>query len=73
MKVMRIMSFTSVPVKPRTLRRLRAYKTGGKSYDQVLNDLMDEFPPESWIKEHLRRLREEEFVPWEQVKARLKL
>lgn len=70
---MDIMSFTTVPVKPETLRRLRSYKTGGKSFDEVLNDLMDEFPPENWIKEHLRRLREEESVPWREVKKRLRL
>jgi len=41
---MRIVSFTTVPVKPETLSRLRRYKTGGASYDEVLNDLMDDHP-----------------------------
>ena len=64
---------TTVPVKADTLRRLRGYKTGGSSFDQVLNDLMDEIPPSSFIQEHLRRLQEEETVDWAHLKARLKL
>ena len=64
---------TTVPVKGDTLRRLRGYKTGRASYDEVLNEMMDEIPPESFIGEHLRRLREEGTVSWDTVKARLKL
>ena len=75
MRLMTLMSraFTSVPVKPRTLRRLRDYKVGGKSYDDVLNDLMDELPAQKVVAEWLRRLREEPDIPWEKVKRRLKL
>lgn len=72
MRVMRVMTFTSVPVKPETLARLRAYKTGGASYDEVLNELLDEHPPEAFIREHLRRLAEEPRSSWNAVKARLK-
>ncbi|MGA8302705.1 MAG: hypothetical protein WA691_05900 [Thermoplasmata archaeon] len=64
---------TTVPVKADTLRRLRGYKTGGSSFDKVLNDLMDDVPPSAFIREHLRRLREEEKVDWERVRSRLKL
>jgi hypothetical protein len=64
---------TTVPVKSDTLRRLRGYKAGGSSFDQVLNDLMDEVPPSAFIQEHLRRLHEEERVDWVRVKSRLKL
>jgi hypothetical protein len=64
---------TTVPVRGETLRRLRGYKTGGASFDQVLNEMMDEVPPAAFIQEHLRRLREEEKVPWEAVRSRLKL
>ena len=64
---------TTVPVKSDTLRRLRGYKAGGSSFDQVLNDLMDAIPPSSFIQEHLRRLHEEEKVDWVKVKARLQL
>lgn len=73
MQVMTLMTFTTVPVKPGTLRRLRAYKVDGKSYDDVLNEFMDDIPTKAFIQEHYRRLREEDFVPWEDVKARLRL
>jgi hypothetical protein len=66
-------TLTTVPVKSDTLRRLRGYKAGGASYDQVLNDLMDDILPESFLNEHLRRLREEETVEWDLVRAPLKL
>ncbi len=66
-------SLTTVPVKGDTLRRLRSYKTGGATYDDVLNEMMDEIPPDSFIQEHLRRLREEETVSWDAVRSRLKL
>jgi hypothetical protein len=64
---------TTVPVKGETLRRLRGYKTGGASFDEVLNEMMDEIPTQSFVKEHLRRLREEEKVSWDAVRSRLKL
>ena len=67
------MATTTVPVKPETLGRLRAYKVGGATYDDVLNDLMDDNPPGSFIREHLRRLREEPDTPWTKVRRRLKL
>ncbi|MCI4363556.1 MAG: hypothetical protein L3K13_04545 [Thermoplasmata archaeon] len=66
-------TLTTVPVKGDTLRRLRSYKSGGASFDEVLNEMMDEIPPGSFVKEHLRRLHEEDTVSWDSVKARLKL
>jgi hypothetical protein len=65
-------TFTSVPVKPETLRRLRAYKTMGASYDDVLNDLMELNPPASFLREHLRSLEEDERIPWREVKKKIK-
>ena len=64
---------TTVPVKGETLRRLRGYKTGGASFDDVLNEMMDEIPPAAFVQEHLRRLREEEKISWDSVRSRLKL
>ncbi|MFA5861120.1 MAG: hypothetical protein WDA16_05445 [Candidatus Thermoplasmatota archaeon] len=66
------MKFTSVPVKPETLRRLKGYKTGGASYDELLNDLMDAHPPEAFMREHFRRLAEEERVSWSAVRGKAK-
>jgi hypothetical protein len=68
-----VRQFTTLPVKPDTLQRLRMYKTMGASYDEVLNDLMDLNPPAAFLKEHLRMLREDEFVPLDEVKKKLKL
>ena len=68
-----MMATTTVPVKPETLRRLRSYKIGGATYDEVLNDLMDDSPPVAFIREHLRRLREERDTPWGEVRKRLRL
>lgn len=36
---------TTVPVRPETLRRLKAYKVGDATYDEVLTELMEEVPP----------------------------
>jgi len=71
--IVAMMATTTVPVKPETLRRLRSYKVGGTTYDEVLNDLMDDNPPGGFIREHLRRLREEPDIPWSEVRKRLKL
>lgn len=73
MIVMTLMGFTTIPVKPDTLVRLRNYKVGGASYDDVLNDLMDDHPPEEFLREMLRRLKEEKRVSWQTVKKRNKL
>ncbi len=67
------MATTTVPVKRETLRRLRLYKVGGTTYDEVLNDFMDDNPPDAFVREHLRRLREEPDVPWREVRKRLRL
>jgi hypothetical protein len=66
-------AFTTLPVKPDTLRRLRAYKTMGASYDDVLNELMELNPPASFLREHLRSLEEDERIPWSEVKKKLRL
>jgi len=68
-----VMSTTTIPVKRETLARLRSYKVGGVTYDDVLNDLMDDRPPIGFIREHLRRLKEEEFSDWKDVRKRLRL
>lgn len=65
-------TFTTVPVKPETLRRLRSYKVGGKTYDDVLNEFMDETPTVEFWKEMDRRSREPD-IPWEDVKRKLRL
>ncbi len=71
--VLMAMSTTTIPVKQETLARLRSYKVGGATYDDVLNDLMDDQPPAGFVREHLRRLKEETFSDWQDVRKRLRL
>ncbi len=71
--VLMAMSTTTIPVKQETLARLRSYKVGGATYDDVLNNLMDDQPPAGFIREHLRRLKEETFSDWQDVRKRLRL
>jgi len=49
---------TTITVRTSTLKALSLYKVGGRSYDEVLRDLMDEVPPASfleWAQLELRR------------------
>ena len=49
---------TTITVRTSTLRSLSLYKAGGRSYDEILRDFMEEVPPESflrWAKEELKR------------------
>jgi len=62
--------FTTLSIKPSTLRRLRAYKVAGMSYDDVLNELMEERPTEAFWREHARRLKEES-IPWDKAWAQV--
>ena len=48
---------TTITVKTSTLRSLAIYKLGGKTYDDVLRDLMDEVPPETFLKWARRELK----------------
>ena len=69
---MPVRAFTSLPVKPDTLKRLRSYKTMGATYDDVLNEFMDLNPPASFLREHLRQLEEEERIPLSDVKKKMR-
>jgi hypothetical protein len=63
---------TTITVRTSTLRTLSLYKAGGRTYDQVLRDLMEELPPESflrWAKQELKGPTES----LAQVRKRLKL
>ncbi len=66
----RATTFTSVPVKPETLRRLRSYKVGGKTYDDVLNAFMDETPTAEFWKEMDRQMKEEPRLVWDKKKGK---
>jgi len=68
-----VMPTTTIPMKRKTKARLRSYEVGGATYDDVLNDLMDDRPPAGFIRKHLQSLKEEEFSDWEDVRKRLRL
>ena len=49
---------TTITVRSSTLKALSLYKVRGRSYDEVLRELMDEVPPTSfleWAQAELRR------------------
>jgi hypothetical protein len=64
---------TTIQVRTSTRRLLESYRIGSKTYDDVVLDLMEESPPETFFREIERRLRDEPDVPWERVRKRLKL
>ena len=64
---------TTISVKESTRDLLRFYGFHGESYDDIIRRLLQEVYPSEFIKELERRYREEERIPLEKVKARLKL
>jgi len=65
--------YTTLPIRAETLRRLKGYKVGGVSYDELLNDLLDAHPPEEFFLEHLRRLNREPRRAWSVIRRELDL
>ncbi len=63
---------TTVSVRLVTLNKLRQYKVGNASLDEVLLELMADHPPESFWKE-IERRRSEPDMPAEVVYRRLKM
>ena len=69
----KVRAYTTLPVRKETLRRLKGYKVGGVSYDELLNDLLDAHPSEEFFLEHLRRLKREPRRAWSEIKKELGL
>ncbi|TET89371.1 MAG: hypothetical protein E3J35_10820 [Methanomassiliicoccales archaeon] len=65
--------YTTIPVRKETLDKLRGYKVGGATYDDLINDLLAVHPPEEFFLEHLRRLRGEKRRPWVEIREELEL
>lgn len=65
------MTYKNVPVRESTYARLRDYKMGGATFDEVLNELMNSVPVEvvadRVIREHHERMRTREGRPWREV------
>lgn len=49
--------YHTVPVRRNTWDRLKSYRMGGASYDDVLNDLMDAVPLETYAAKYLAKKR----------------
>ncbi len=63
---------TTITVPNSVLSRLKMYKAGGKTYAEVLEELMDAVPPErflDWVRKELERPA----VPYLEARSRLGL
>jgi hypothetical protein len=63
---------TTVTLPTSVVRRLRLYKTGGRTYADVLEEFMDAVPPRSfleWAEQELKR----EAVPYSAIRGKLGL
>jgi hypothetical protein len=58
---------TSIPVHADVLRRLQSYKTGGKTWDKFLAELLEDYDPPEWLAEIERRRGRGKFVPQEEI------
>jgi len=56
------MSYRTVNLSPRTYARLRHYKIGGASFDEVISALLDRVPPRELYQEALRSYEKEQPV-----------
>ena len=61
---------TTVTLPTSVVRRLRLYKTGGKTYADVLEELMDSGPPAAFLEWAEKEL-ERESEPYLKVRSRL--
>jgi predicted CopG family antitoxin len=67
--------YHTVAMRPETYERLKAYKLGASTYDEVLNELMDALPleevSEAEIKEIRRRMKDLKGRDWREVRKSL--
>jgi hypothetical protein len=54
-KVMSASKMTSIPVRSDVLQELRVRKTGGKTWDEFLLELLEDYDPPEWLAELERR------------------
>jgi len=62
---------TTITVPTSVARRLRLYKAGGRTYAEVLDDLMDAVPPKSFLEWAEKEL-ERPAVPYSELRRRLR-
>jgi hypothetical protein len=67
--------YHTVAMRRQTYERLKDYKMGGGTYDQVLNELMDALPLEEvskeFLAEHRRRMKDLRGTDWREVRKSL--
>lgn len=54
---------TSIPVHSGVLKELRARKTGGRTWDEFLLELLEEYDPPEWLEELERRRKKGAWLP----------
>ena len=51
-------SLTAITVHQSTLRMLQMYKVGGKTYEDALLDVLEDYPPQEFLKRVEAELKE---------------
>jgi len=65
---------TTVALKPETKRRLERYRLERESYDRLINRLLEEtLPRRPPTLRELKEMREDEYIPLEEVLEKLGL
>ena len=54
---------TSIPVHSEVLQELRARKTGGKTWDEFLLELLEDYDPPEWLAELEKRRKKGRWLP----------
>lgn len=61
--VMSASRMTSIPVHSEVLQELRARKTGGKTWDDFLLELLEDYDPPEWLAELETRRKKGRWLP----------
>jgi hypothetical protein len=61
--VMSASRMTSIPVHSEVLQELQARKTGGKTWDAFLLELLEEYDPPEWLAELENRRKKGRWLP----------
>jgi hypothetical protein len=64
-------ALTSIQVHESTRRVLELYKKPGQTYENVIEDFVEQFPPEAFLQEMERRFRESPPLELAEVRRRL--
>ena len=61
--VMSVSRMTSIPVHSEVLQELQARKTGGKTWDDFLLELLEDYDPPEWLAELETRRKRGRWLP----------